>query len=238
MRRLWLGKFDYVQALELQLKVLENAEVDPAILGLEHPLTITLGRRGDPLNDVLVGFKTLREKAIPVVAVDRGGQATLHHPGQLVIYPILSLRALNLGVRNFVALLEETTKEFLANHGIVACCRGDEPGLYTMRGKIASFGIRVSRGRTSHGLAINVNNDLADFAMIRSCGRKGESFSRMVEFGVNRPLNSLFNEWVTIFKRRLKYPEATAVILDVPPAIEANDLLTPEIPQDNLGEIP
>src|SRR5688500_698623 len=99
MRHTWLGTFDYVKSLELQQQIQLNAEADPAILGLEHPLTITLGRRGDPLKDVLVGFKTLREKAIPVVAVDRGGQATLHHPGQLVIYPILSLRKMQMGAK-------------------------------------------------------------------------------------------------------------------------------------------
>lgn len=204
MRQTWLGLFDYVKALELQESVQANAEEDPAVLGLEHPLTITLGRRGDPLKDVLVGFKTLREKNIPVVAVDRGGQATLHNPGQLVVYPIISLRRLRLGAKVYVSILEETTKQFLAHYSVTACCRGDEPGLYTLKGKIASFGVRISRGITSHGVAINVSNNLADFAMIRSCGKATETFSRLEDFGVKAPLEQLFKEWCAIFQRNIQ----------------------------------
>lgn len=218
---MWLGLFDYVKALELQDTVQQNAEADPAILGLEHPLTITLGRRGDPLKDVLVGFKVLREKSIPVVAVDRGGQATLHHPGQLVIYPIISLRQLKVGVKVYVEALEETTKQLLAQYGITALCRGDEPGLYTMKGKIASFGVRISRGVTSHGVAINVQNELSDFSMVRSCGKATETFSRMKDFGVSAPLEVLFEQWVTLFKRELARHTR-------------NNELTPEKPQDTL----
>lgn len=220
MRHTWLGTFDYVKALELQESVQQNAELDPAILGLEHPLTITLGRRGDPLKDVLVGFKTLREKNIPVVAVDRGGQATLHQPGQLVIYPIISLRRLKLGVKCYVETLEETTKQLLAKYGVTAYCRGDEPGLYTMKGKIASFGVRISRGITSHGLALNVHNDLSEFGMIRSCGKSGEVFSRLADYGDYPPLEQLFKEWVALFLAN----------------IGLNNELTPEKPQDILGE--
>jgi lipoyl(octanoyl) transferase len=211
MRHIWLGTFDYVKALELQENVQQNAEDDPAILGLEHPLTITLGRRGDPLKDVLVGFKTLREKAIPVVAVDRGGQASLHHPGQLVIYPIVSLRKLRMGARRYVEILEDSTKQLLARYGITACCRGDEPGLYTLRGKIAAFGVRISRGVTSHGVAINVKNNLQEFAMIRSCGKSSEQFSRMFDFGVDQPLQQLFAEWVELFQRNIEAENLTLV---------------------------
>jgi lipoyl(octanoyl) transferase len=203
MRQTWLGTFDYVKALELQESIQQNAESDPAILGLEHPLTITLGRRGDPLKDVLIGFKALRERNIPVVAVDRGGQATLHHPGQLIIYPILSLRKLRIGAKVYVGILEATTKQLLASYGITACCRGDEPGLYTLRGKIASFGVRISRGVTSHGVAINVSNDLSEFAMIRSCGKATEAFSKLEDFGVNQPLEQLFLQWTELFRRNI-----------------------------------
>ncbi len=216
MRATWLGLFDYVKALELQTAIQKTAEAEPIILGLEHPTTITLGRRGDPLKDVLVGFKTLREKQIPVVAVDRGGQATLHHPGQLVIYPMLSLRAFNMGVRTYVELLEDTTKKLLAKHSITACCRGDVPGLYTLKGKIASFGVRISRGITSHGIAINVNNDTREYSMIRSCGKSDETFSKMADFGkfceLTYDLEMLFQQWVGLFKEgvaRLSQPTLT-----------------------------
>ncbi len=200
----WLGFTDYVKCLEMQTTAMLAADERPIIFGLEHPLTITLGRRGDPLRDVVVGFKTLRERAIPVVAVERGGQATLHNPGQLVIYPILPLRNYGLGVREYVALLEETTKQLLALYGITACCKGDEPGLFTIKGKIAFYGVRISKGITSHGVAINVSNELADFQMIRSCGKTVEQFANMRDFVETPGLQSLFFQWIEIFSKQLQ----------------------------------
>ena len=200
MRTQWLGLFDYVKSLEMQNEAILNAEQDPIVFGLEHPATITLGRRGDPIKDIKVGFKTLREKSIPIVAVERGGQATYHNKGQLVIYPVISLRAFKLGVKDYVAILEDVTKKLLMSYGLTACCKGDEPGLFTIKGKIAFYGVRVSRGITSHGLAINVSNDLDEFSMIRSCGKATEHFAKLSDFIDPGPsLETLFSEWSHLF---------------------------------------
>jgi lipoyl(octanoyl) transferase len=219
----WLGYTDYVKSLELQTAAQDEAEPRPTVYGLEHPITITLGRRGDPLKDVVVGFKVLRERNIPVVAVERGGQATLHNPGQLVIYPILPLRQYGLGVKDYVSMLEESTKDLLASYGIMACCKGDEPGLFTIRGKIAFYGVRVSRGITSHGIGLNVSNDLSDFQMIRSCGKATEQFASMRDFVEPPSLQTLFFQWVEIFSQRLQAKSGVSHLLPLTaPASQTN----------------
>jgi lipoyl(octanoyl) transferase len=190
----WLGQMDYVESIQVT-----QAMHEEQIWGLEYPLTITLGKRADPLKDIKVSIKILREQNVQIVGVDRGGQATLHNPGQLVIYPHLDLRARGLKVREYVGLIESVTKKFLEKFGIEAFCRGDEPGLFTVKGKIAFFGVRVQRGFTSHGLSINVRNSLSDFGLIRSCGNAGENFSSMQDYGVNAPLSYLFNQWCAEF---------------------------------------
>lgn len=186
----WLGQMDYVESIKLTQTLPQEQ-----IWGVEYPLTITLGKRADPLKDIKASLKILREKNIQIVGVDRGGHATLHNPGQLVIYPHLNIRNRQIKVRNYVALIEATTKRFLRGFGIESATHGDEPGLFTARGKIAFFGVRVQRGMTSHGLAINVRNSLTDFSLIRSCGKSEETFSAMQDFGVNAPLSYLFSRW-------------------------------------------
>ena len=215
----WLGLKDYVEAMQLQDKIIDRCQLinsivasdrygeghsfKEEILGLEHPLTVTLGKRADPIKDFRVSVKVLRDKKVNIVSVDRGGQATLHNPGQLVIYPIIHLKQRGLRIKDYVHLLEDVTKRFLIDHGISAKCKGDSPGLYTLDGKIAFFGIRIKRGMTSHGLAINVSNDLSEFAMIRSCGMDGETFSRMQDFGVSISLEELFIKWCQYFQTGL-----------------------------------
>jgi lipoyl(octanoyl) transferase len=168
----WLGRCDYEEGLEIQNQAVENVKKTsrPEILTCEHPTVITLGKRGQPLTDILTSMDVLREQNIKIVATDRGGQATLHNPGQLVIYPIIPLRQMNLGVRTYVECLERATAHYLAEYGMEVT-RGYEPGLFVENKKIAAFGIRVDRGVTLHGLAINLNNDLESFSLIRQCGQ-------------------------------------------------------------------
>ncbi|MCB0350820.1 MAG: lipoyl(octanoyl) transferase LipB [Bdellovibrionales bacterium] len=214
MKQEWLGLTDYVSAVQLQDKIIDRAslvnllahsEAGPGetILGLEHPLTITLGKRADILKDIKAPIRELKAKQVAIVGVERGGQATIHNPGQLVIYPIINLRERGIRVRDYVHALEDVTKRFLADYGVTACCRGEEPGLYTIRGKIAFFGVRVKRGMTSHGVAINVSNNLEDFALIRSCGKEGEVFSSLNDFNVKVELEPLFRLWCDYFQTAL-----------------------------------
>lgn len=197
----WLDRVEYYSALKTQdEKISESHET---ILGQEHPLTITLGKRADPLKDIKAPIQVLKDRGVVVVGVDRGGQATLHNLGQLVIYPIVNLREREIRVRDYVRLLVDVTKRFLSDMGIVAYSLNNEPGLYTHKGKIAFFGVRVQHGVTSHGLAINVNNNLNDFLMIRSCGRPDEKVSKLSDFGVTWPLNHLFVNWCNYFQTGL-----------------------------------
>lgn len=199
MKSIWLGLTEYVAAMKEQDRRLDRQPLTEAILGLEHPLTITLGRRADVLHDIVAPVRTLKERGVAIIGSERGGQATLHNPGQLVIYPIVSLKERQMRLRDYVYLLEDVTQRFLADFNIDSYFRGDEPGLYTKRGKIVFFGLRVKNGITSHGLSINVDNNLADFSLIRSCGRATESFTKISEYGVTTDLELLFNSWCDYF---------------------------------------
>lgn len=134
---------------------------------LEHPPVYTMGMNANAEHLLAPG-------EIPVVDIDRGGQVTYHGPGQLVVYPLIDLRRLRLGVRALVTALEQAVVGTLGEFGIVASARADAPGVYVERGaKIASIGLRVRRNCTYHGLAFNVNMDLAPFARINPCGFAG-----------------------------------------------------------------
>jgi len=186
----WLGQMDYVASIQHT-----QAKPEEQIWGVEYPLTITLGKRAEPLKDIKAPLKALRENNVQIVGVDRGGQATLHNQGQLVIYPHIDIRRRHIKVREYVALIESVSKRFLAKFGIEANGCADEPGLFTAHGKIVFFGVRVQRGMTSHGLSINVRNNLTDFSLIRSCGKAQENFASMQDYGVTAPLSYLFSRW-------------------------------------------
>jgi lipoyl(octanoyl) transferase len=130
---------------------------------LEHPPVFTLGRNAKTENVLDAG-------AIPVVRTDRGGDVTYHGPGQLMGYPILTLRARRIGIREHVLRMERAIVAGLAAMGVKARRREDCVGVWTERGKIASIGVRVAKGRTMHGFALNVSCDLAPFGRINPCG--------------------------------------------------------------------
>lgn len=140
-----------------------DAHSHDALWVLEHSPVFTQGRNGKAEHILAPG-------AIDVVPIDRGGQITYHGPGQLMVYTLLDIRRLGLGVRRLVTTLEASLIATLADYGISA--RGDQaaPGVYVDTAKIASLGLRVSRGRCFHGLALNVDMDLTPFARIHPCG--------------------------------------------------------------------
>jgi lipoyl(octanoyl) transferase len=116
---------------------------------------------------------------IPVVKVDRGGQVTYHGPGQLVVYPLIDLRRAALGVRDIVTALEQAVILCVARYGIAATTRPKAPGVYVSEAKIASVGIRVRRGASYHGLALNVDMDLEPFQRINPCGYEGLTMTQL-----------------------------------------------------------
>jgi lipoyl(octanoyl) transferase len=121
--------------------------------------------------------------AIPVVQSDRGGQVTYHGPGQLMGYLLVDLQRLGYGIRSLVTRLEQATVDLLAGYGIEAAGRRDAPGVYVGARKICSLGLRVRKGRTYHGLALNVAMDLEPFARINPCGFQGLAMTQVSELG-------------------------------------------------------
>jgi lipoyl(octanoyl) transferase len=143
---------------------------------LEHPPVFTLGMNASRGHVLAPG-------EIPVVQIDRGGQVTYHGPGQLVVYPLIDLRRSGLGVRDLVTALERSVMALAAEHGISAEARRNAPGVYVDGRKLASVGIRVRRGASYHGLAVNVSLDLEPFSRINPCGYEGLRMTQFSELG-------------------------------------------------------
>ena len=196
----FLGGVSYDEGLAAQDRacrsLAEDARSLGTVFGLEHtPGVVTLGKRGRTEEDLRAGVELLSSRALELRESPRGGQATLHSPGQLVVYPCVHLGRLGWGVRRYVDLLQDTTAEFLREKGIEASRGADEPGLYTESGKIAFFGIKVSGGIASHGIAINVANDLSLFGLIRSCGKDLETFDRVSNHRPRETVETAFASW-------------------------------------------
>ena len=198
----WLGTTDYLNALTIQTQAAHDIQLSNrrgVVFGLEHPAVITLGKRAAASIDLQGSAEDLKRHGVELCSVDRGGQATLHSPGQLVIYPVLPLLRMGLGARAYVEGLQEASLRFLKTLGIKAVRSCEGPGLYTESGKIAFFGVRISRGVSLHGLSINVHNDLKLFRFIRSCGRSAESFDLLSRYVPNAALEPLFHLWIESF---------------------------------------
>ena len=140
------------------------------IFFVEHPPTITLGRRGTQ-DDILASTGELSARGVVVHRTDRGGQATFHGPGQLVVYPVVSLEELGMSVRAFVAALGQSAVRVASDHGVAVYYNECTPGVWTEDGrKLASVGLRTVHGVTTHGLAMNIDTDLEGFSLIVPCG--------------------------------------------------------------------
>jgi lipoyl(octanoyl) transferase len=172
---------------------------------VEHPPVYTLGQAGRPEH-------LLDPGGIPVIQVDRGGQVTYHGPGQLVAYLLLDLHRGRLGVKGLVALLEQGVLDLLAGYGIAAETRPGAPGVYVAGAKIASLGIRVRRGCSYHGLALNVDMDLEPFSRINPCGYPGLAVTQLRELGgpvdLNRVGEDLAARLALLLSARLRWDQS------------------------------
>jgi lipoyl(octanoyl) transferase len=187
----WLGKVDYRDAWDLQ-KRLAAARADERIgdqlLLLEHPAVLTLGRNADEAH-VRATAEELGRRDIELIRVERGGEVTYHGPGQLVAYPILALSRRGLLLRPLVRALEAAMAAACAGLGVAAGRREGHPGCWCDPDgpgprKVGALGLRVERGVTYHGIALNVDVDLRDFDLIDACGMPGTaSTSIAVEAG-------------------------------------------------------
>ncbi len=143
---------------------------------VEHDPVFTLGQAGKAEHVLGAG-------GIPVLQVDRGGQVTYHGPGQVVAYPLLDLRRLKIGVRDYVCRIEQAVIDTLAEWNIEGARREGAPGVYVAGAKVAALGIRVRRGCTFHGLAFNVAMDLEPFSRINPCGYAGLQVAAVADLG-------------------------------------------------------
>jgi lipoyl(octanoyl) transferase len=174
----WLGRVEYEPTWRAMQQLVDERGPDTAdeIWFLEHPPVFTLGMNSRP--EHLLGTGDIR-----VVQIDRGGQVTYHGPGQLVVYPLLDLGRAKLGVRALVEGIERAIVATVAQWGIEAYGRRDAPGVYAGPRKLASVGLRIRRGCSYHGLALNVAMDLEPFRRINPCGYAGLEMTQVSELG-------------------------------------------------------
>jgi len=194
----WLGRTDYGlmwQRMDKQAGLLLAEQAGEAVWGCEHNPVYTTGRRA-------IDNRRQVELPAPLVVTDRGGETTFHGPGQVMLYPILSLRKRKLGIRDYVCLLEQSCIDVLTGSGINASRRDGLPGVWVDDAKIAAIGLRVSRGIVWHGMALNVCVNPKWFATINACGA-GLHVTGMDEFLDPPPLVELANAWYDFLCARL-----------------------------------
>jgi lipoyl(octanoyl) transferase len=180
-----LGRVDYLTTWQRmqQFTDTRTALTPDELWFLEHPPVFTLGMAGRTEHLLAPGD-------IPVVHADRGGQVTYHGPGQLVVYTLIDLRRAGLGVRDLVTALEHSVIRYAAQLGIAAASRRAAPGVYVDGRKLASVGIRIRRGASYHGLALNVNLDLEPFERINPCGFAGLAMTRLADLAPVADVNA------------------------------------------------
>jgi len=194
----FLGEVEYAKSLDIQTELVTKLKTDHHlnenyILGLEHPTVVTLGLRAHKTSLSDLGLDQLN---FPIFKINRGGLATIHNPGQLVVYPILNIKKTGLSVKDFVHCLFLATQKTLLHLGIqseIDLC--DNPGVYTQNGKIAFCGLQIQNGISSHGLSINIFNDLNIFTQIQSCGLTQAKFDSVKNHGLNINVEQFFKLW-------------------------------------------
>ncbi len=173
-----LGRRDYEPLWQAMQRHTDERDEDTGdeIWFTEHPPVFTLGLAGSREHVLAPGD-------IPVVHIDRGGQVTYHGPGQLMIYPLIDIRRAGIGVRRLVCALETAVIRMVAAFGIEAAGRRDAPGVYVDGRKLASIGLRIRRGASYHGMALNVDMDLEPFSRINPCGYQGLEMTDLARLG-------------------------------------------------------
>ncbi len=209
-----LGSVDYERAFELQssLRAKIVSEGGPGyVLFVEHPPTITLGYslRGDEGRSAInTPAAQLARDGISVVEVDRGGKATYHGPGQLICYPVVSLKQLRLGVKRYVTRLIEVVLNSLQELGVAAELDDSYPGAWVAGAKVAAIGIHVSEGVATHGFAINVDPQLSNFGHIVPCGIADRPVTSLASLGVSPSreelMGILLSQMEQVFKVELE----------------------------------
>ncbi len=173
-----LGNQAYADTYEKMRSLVKADSFDDEIWLLEHDAVFTLGTAADPSH-------VLNPGNIPIVQTDRGGEVTFHGPGQLVIYFLLDIRSKKIGPKALVANLQNLIQNILQHYSIESSFVEGAPGVYVGGKKIASIGLRISKGRTYHGISLNVDMDLEPFSRINPCGYEGLEVTQISHFDSN-----------------------------------------------------
>ena len=173
-----LGNQAYADTYEKMRSLVQADSFDDEIWLLEHDAVFTLGTAADPSH-------VLNPGNIPIVQTDRGGEVTFHGPGQLVIYFLLDIKTKKIGPKALVANLQNLIQNILQHYSIESSFVEGAPGVYVAERKIASIGLRISKGRTYHGISLNVDMDLEPFSRINPCGYEGLEVTQISHFDSN-----------------------------------------------------
>ena len=173
-----LGNQAYADTYEKMRSLVQADSFDDEIWLLEHDAVFTLGTAADPSH-------VLNPGNIPIVQSDRGGEVTFHGPGQLVIYFLLDIKTKKIGPKALVANLQNLIQNILQHYSIESSFVEGAPGVYVGERKIASIGLRISKGRTYHGISLNVDMDLEPFSRINPCGYEGLEVTQISHFDSN-----------------------------------------------------
>jgi len=198
-----LGEQDYLPVWQAMQRFTDRRTAGSAdeIWLLQHRPVFTLGQAGKPEHLLCPGD-------IAVVKADRGGQVTYHGPGQLVAYLLLDVRRLSLGVRELVSRMEQSLIDLLADYGIAAATQSGAPGVYVEEAKIASLGLRIRRGCSFHGLALNVAMDLEPFSRINPCGYAGLRMTQIRDFCPSVDFAEVRHRLLIQLCEKLGYPQS------------------------------
>ncbi len=208
-----LGRQDYVPLWRSMQQFTDErtATAPDEIWFTEHPPVFTMGLNAKPEHLLAPGD-------IPVVQIDRGGQVTFHGIGQLMIYPLLDLRRAAIGVRTLVTALEQSVVDLAAEFDIEAAARPEAPGVYVNDDKLASIGLRIRRGCSFHGMALNVDIDLEPFARINPCGYAGLQMTDLTRLGVALDLEQTAGRLLPCFLKHLSFDNVEVEPVSATPA--------------------
>ena len=198
MKTTFLGRRDYVPLWRSMQKFTDERDdsTPDEIWFCEHPPVFTLGLNAAKEHLLAPGD-------IPVVQIDRGGQVTYHGPGILMVYPLIDIRRANIGVRKLVTALEQSVIDLAATYDVIAAARADAPGVYVDGNKLASVGLRIRRGASFHGMALNVDGDLEPFSRINPCGYKELEMTDLKRLGIELGLADAAEKLLPHFLRHL-----------------------------------
>ena len=198
MKTRFLGRQEYVPCWEAMQRLTNERDdtTQDEIWFCEHPPVFTLGLNAAKEHLLAPGN-------IPVVQIDRGGQVTYHGPGILMVYPLIDMPRANIGVRKLVTALEQSVVDLAATYDVNAAARADAPGVYVEGNKLASVGLRIRRGASFHGMALNVDGDLEPFSRINPCGYEELEMTDLKRLGIELSLEDAAENLLPFLLRHL-----------------------------------